>query len=585
MGAINPDWYAANATRAYPLDDAATARDDAGRELPPQILVDCRVRFPLTLGRFAYIGGVTVGPSIVTATLLAAPDALRPPGGTSVVGASFQPLGAVSLPRPVQPNRHYPIQPMAAGVGGWLVFGRGINDEPYSGRFSTPAQSLLLPRVASAYHPLPIPSLGKLGLADALAGVVQLLGGTDIEVIQALRKIDGAEVNAIVIRLVDSLNRNVFNLYAGPCSVRPESNNCAKPALQAINTVLPDCDGNLTIDFQGAGLTVVNFADGGGLALDLALGLADTCTDQDYLPDDTGKLPSDYEDECPPVPSIEPPPGGGDIPPPIYSADCVPLPYYESFDAGTPATWTVVYGDFTIEADESPGEPFGLEAPASGPAPGHIPGLTGLPPLHRASGTPDIGSAPINKSYAAINQSKRNVSVWNCGYDSRADLTCVTHLKVLAGPQANGGLIWNYFLNNPQYKNQNTTTYLMVLINPITNSLELWNYVSTGISTQFQRVGWWAAGSGVNQIVTGDWYQLKLRTRKWVPPPVYQNMWSLDMTVTGVSKPGFAPIHINQQWGVLDDDIIGHEAIGQFGVGSINAHCLFSFFQLGETPS
>jgi hypothetical protein len=572
VGTINPDWYAGNATRAYPLDDAATARDDSNQELPSQILVDCRVRFPIALGQFAYVGGVTVSTSIVTVILMAAPNACRPPSGATPGNTDLQPLGAVTLPRPVVPNRHYPITPMAAGVGGWLVFGRGIEDN-YSGRFSSPAQSLLLPRVASAYQPLPIPSLGKLGLDPGLTGVVQLLGNTDLEVVQDTREIDGAIVDAIIFRLVDSLNRNVYSFYAGPCAGRPESGTCATPVLEAINSAVPDCNGNLTIDFRN--VNVFPFVDGGGLALDLGLGMADVCLGQDYLPDNTGKLPSEYENLCPPpevpvIPPIEPTP-----PEPPSQEGCVALPYYESFDGVIPLPWTVVNGNFDIENDDSPGEPYGLEdSSGNTPAAGHTPGLTGLPPLQRATrNKPTPGATPIDRSYSAIAQSQRNASIWNCDYDSTLDLTCTTHLKLMPGPQVNGGIIWDYKAADPEFDNR--PTYNLVAVDLAVNALAIWIYRGYSI----QRSMWvpFNDANGTNMPVIGDWYELTVRTRLNADHPVNPVMWKIGITFKGVTNPAYPQKVWDQPWDLVP--------VGRIGLGTVNAWCRFSFFNLEPTPT
>ena len=465
MATINPDWYAGNATRAYPLDDAATVRDDAGRELPPQILVDCRVQFPAVLGRFAYVGGVTVGPGIVTVILMA--TSARPGRlPAQSVPAPDQPLGAVSLPVPVVPYRHYPIQPMAAGVGGWLVFGRGI-DEPYSGRFSMPGQSMLLPRVASAYDPLPIPTLGKLGLDPPLTGVVQLLGGTDLEVVQDIREIDGGIVDAIVIRLVDSLNRNVFGLYTGPCGGRPESDTCTKPVVESINSVMPDCDGNLTIDFSGAASLPVRRRRRPGPGP--AAGHGRRLPGPGLPARRRGEPARRLRGHCPPpVPPVIEGPGGPTVPPPggvlpPIPSGCTPMPYYDSFDG-------------------PPSRPRGSRCPASSPSrpttrrrsptawrrrqrrrTGARPGawtaradrLPGVMPLSRAarSRCPPTAArgrsrparppswSPIDQSYGATDPTQRNVSIWNCDYDSSnpSGITMTTHFKMMPGPQINGG--------------------------------------------------------------------------------------------------------------------------------------------------
>jgi hypothetical protein len=582
MAAINPDWYAGNATRAYPLDDAATARDDAGLELPPQVLVDCRVRFPLALGRFAYVGGLTVGPNIVTAVLLATADAGRPPAGTPA-GGSGTPLGAVSLPTPVVPFRHYPIQPMADGVGGWLVFGPGI-DEPYSGRFTAPIQSLLLPRVASAYSPLPVPTLGKLGVDPPLTGVIQLLGATDLEVVQDTREVGGGIVDAIIIRLVDSLNRNVFGLYAGPCAGRPESGTCPRPAVESINGVAPDCDGDLTIEFLGA--QALEFAAGGGIALDLALGMAETCLGQDNLPDGEGNLPGDYEGECPaPTPPQVPPEEGGGPPPagglPPAAEGCVVLPYYDSFDGLLPTPWTVINGHFAMEADDSPGEPYGLFVPATGT--GGIPGLGGLPPWSRAARTaPPPGMVPVNQSYSAVDPSQRCASVWNCDYDfMNLDLTCTTHVKIMPGPQMNAGIILHGLQEGP-FPVPLPAAYHQFTIDIVNRFAAL--FVYNGATMVWSEAVYFLPG-GVP--VAGDWYQLTVRhyLDNGAIFPNNPRTHLIDFHVTGVTDPAFKPLLWNHiYWG--DESSWWLAApFTRFGLGAYNSHCRFSFFQLEATPT
>ena len=115
MAIRNQNWYDHNSSRNYPLDDLATAVDDSGQRLPSHFLADLYLKFPIVAGRIAYLGGITVGPGIVTAVILAAD------GPDSKTGI---PLAAVSLPRPVTPWRQYALDPLYPGVGGWIVFGR-----------------------------------------------------------------------------------------------------------------------------------------------------------------------------------------------------------------------------------------------------------------------------------------------------------------------------------------------------------------------------------------------------------------------------------------------------------------------------
>jgi hypothetical protein len=572
MGIRNPDWYAANATRAYPLDDAATARDDGGRELPPQILVDCRIRFPTTIGQFAYLSGVTVGPSIVTAVIMATPTAVLPPGGVLRNGVAMQPLGSVSLPKPVTPNRHYPIQPMAGGVGGWLVFGRGI-EEPYSGRFSSPGQSLLLPRVALAYDPLPVRSLGKLGLSQALTGVIQLLGSTDIAVTQEIRNIDSGDVDAIVIGLIDSLNRNVYSYYTGPCGGRPESNTCGRPVLEMINTVQPDCDGNLTIDFSKAYdiLKYLPFEGGGGFALDLSLGMADVCLGQDTLPDSAGNLPGTYPDECPPPLPPTPEPGPTPTPPGPLPAGCVPMPYYDSFDFGISSAWVPMKGDWAIEADDSPQEPAGATGPGPGPAPGRTLGFTGFPPLHRATRTTAPTITSINQSYACTNPSKMSVSIWDCDYDFlNMNLNVGTDIKIMPGPQMNGAIVLNYIAQDPTMGGM--PTFFSIGPNLVTNYLEF-NVFRGGLT---MAVGF---PFGTNRPKPGLWYELSVNSAISPNPGPNKDLWNFTIVLKPLEDPSFTLIEVMQPWGI--NLIHG----GKIGFGANNAHCRFSFISFWDSDN
>ncbi len=286
----NRNFYDLNGSRSYPLDDRATRTGDQGERLPNDVLVDASLRFPSHLGGYAYLSSLTVTKTLVTATFLACPDIDSPP-------ATFVPLAAVTARLPLQPGRHVALDALQPGVGGWVVF--GDVDEPVSVRLSTPRQGLLLPRAARPYQTLPVESVGKVGLAAALTGVVRLRGGTDVEVVADDRFVEGRNRKVVVVRLNSfSSRRNVFDVYKGPCGSRPESGNCDKPGVEFLNTVGPDCDGNVAIVFSGE-TEVTPYAGGSeGIVLDHPLGLTEACTKTDRLPDGQGRLPNEYDDFC-----------------------------------------------------------------------------------------------------------------------------------------------------------------------------------------------------------------------------------------------------------------------------------------------
>lgn len=276
MGRVGGDWYGRNGDRAYPVDDSATWVDDAGGFAPPDILVDAQLAFPSSHGPTAYVAALAAGPNVVTAIIAAEAGAFTPLAAVTVAG--------------VTPGVPYPVRPMAPGVGGWVVFGPDAV-VPYSGRFSSAGQSRLLARCARAYAAPPVPSIGKLGLATTLSGLVTLVAGSDLAISIRTMTIAGLPRRAIVIGLASSFNQNVFDIYAGTCKARPEAGNCRKTPLRAINGVGPDCNGNVDINFIG----VAAAAAAGGIMLSLPVSLAASCGN-DGLPGTA--VPGTYPDRC-----------------------------------------------------------------------------------------------------------------------------------------------------------------------------------------------------------------------------------------------------------------------------------------------
>jgi len=240
----NQDFYDLNESRPYPLSDEATGVDDDGARLPNRMIADLHISFPKLAGQRAMISAVTVTKNLVTVTILAT--------GTPSDPAAFTPLAAVSLVKPIDAHRQYPVEALYPGTGGWITFGSSAADdsataESYFGKFTLPSQSILLPSTTNAYDPLPIPEMSRLYNTTQLTGLVRLLGGNDIEIVAACREIPLAPPptgqptcdvllpqtrDVIVIRLKDSAGiteQNVFDTYKGPCGKRPESRSCGDP--------------------------------------------------------------------------------------------------------------------------------------------------------------------------------------------------------------------------------------------------------------------------------------------------------------------------------------------------------------------
>jgi hypothetical protein len=317
MAHRNPNYYNLQSQRAYPLMDTATAVGDGGEQLPSDILVDCRLRWPSALGQYAFLGGITVTPHVVTALFIVT---------NSQTTTTFAPLAAVSIPQPVDEYRPYAITPFQPGTGGVVVFGN-VRDT-FNARFSTPLQSLLSPDCAQPYTELPIPSLRKQGARTGLVGDVLLRGGTDITATQELVALPKIGLrNAFVFRLT---RLDAMQTYLGPCGGRPESGTCLKEGIESINDVVPDCNGNINIVIQG--LQTAAFVNCGqwdtGMVLEDSIKLSEICLQQRVRNASgtdlcTAELTSEY-------------------------LPCT-LPFTETFGNGVPADFYVMEGIFDMQ--------------------------------------------------------------------------------------------------------------------------------------------------------------------------------------------------------------------------------------------
>jgi hypothetical protein len=291
MSKWNLHFHTQNEGRRYPLGDFTSGRDDAGLELPSDLLVDGRLAFPAALGSWLVLSSYVVTERLVSLTLQVVSDL--------DVATGFAPLAVLHIPQPVVEGRAYVVQSDIGGVGGWLVFGSGVrNRHGTRGLFSTGRQAAFSPRVAIPLESPPVTSLGKLGMATELTGLVRLRAEAPLEIVGEDRMIDDVLRTVAVVRLVDNpTETSLFQRFAGPCGGRPESNTCGDPVpVELLNNVAPDCDGNITLEFSGC--AVVASTDGHGVIVDCGIGLTETCVPQQRLPDADGILPGEYDDSC-----------------------------------------------------------------------------------------------------------------------------------------------------------------------------------------------------------------------------------------------------------------------------------------------
>jgi len=249
MAKTNIQWENYNAQTRYPFRDTSTCVDNNGLELPRDIIVDMHVWYPRTdlVSDFEtvkiFVTSVSISANLISLTL-----GLDDGSGTLI------PLGAISVGPTVVPYKNYQISAFVDGFAGWVAFGEAIDNYTTlkSWVFSTAAQTAILPRCAKPYKVAyaGVSSIKKADGFTKLDGDITLLSGNDeaLVVEKTTRVIGGNTVNAIVFRLNEQKQTvDIHKSYLGPCDVSPYSGTCLKPPVLNINSVTPDCDGNINL--------------------------------------------------------------------------------------------------------------------------------------------------------------------------------------------------------------------------------------------------------------------------------------------------------------------------------------------------
>lgn len=536
MPVRNRHWYDRNATEKYPLDETAAAADSAGGYLPPDVLADLNLRYPAEYGLYPFVAAVTVTPTLVTVAVQAA-DRLDPP-------FSVTPLAVLTVRQPAPEGRLLALTPLQPGVGGWAVLWGGVRDRTYSGRFAGPRQALLTRRAARPYRPLPVAGLCRVHAARPLGGVVRLSGDAPLEVVAEDRDLPGVGPRRVaVVRLVaqDATDgfvqpagtaqaANVFRAFAGPCAGRPESQTCGDPQpIEFVNTVGPDCDGVLTVEFKGC-LVPAKLGDHAVL-LDAAMSLSRVCVPA-RIPAPDGRLPGEYDPYTflPPPPSPPPPPPPS---PPAESIDVVgDLPHTECFYGHAAVDFVVKAGAWRFAADDSP---------AAGDY------CTG-------------GSEAV--AYEAADPSTRAVSVWE-GFDP---LTVyrryVADVLMTPGPRSNAGLVLNY---RPHATAAGRYVYYVVEADYTAQAFRVARFNGVSFQTVLQQ--------SVPGLATGRWYRL----RADVSPGPSGGTTRITAVLTGIDDPvtvTIGPLVVSNYY----------PSTGRSGLGTDRAVSRFSFFHVEDLP-
>lgn len=473
----NQNWYDLQSTRRYPLDDRSTGIDDNGGLIRDSILVDCHIRYPDTLGDYVYVQGLTVSAGLVTVVFGVA-SSLTATDGTSIA--------AVTLPFPVTQNINYPVKELYPGVAGWVVLGSGIS-EPFTGRYSTPAQSLIAARNARAYRPLPVPSLRKLNTATGLTDVVNFTAAEPIKISRETIEVGGVEKQALVFRLDGAVgDQTALKYFLGPCGQRPESGTCPKPAIETINGIQPDCAGNVNFVFDG--FTGYPYTDCGGIDIISDIGLSEACyagaPKSRRKSRDNCTLTSESEDDANWYdPLTQTKPGtvifsSESLPDEGYPGTCAALPVCVDFSSGTAPQFVVKKGLFVFDETATPG-------------------TCASPPAYGTDLTLSTNYAYASADIVGVNIAlyKNCVSDWALGHKISTDLQVNTD-----GLDRNGGLVLNYVRGNPNI--DLPTTYIVAVIDCMKAQLRLLRYNGSRFVNEY---------STEFETFVNKWYRLSMR--------------------------------------------------------------------------
>jgi len=276
--ASSPSWYARNRARSYPLRGDATAVANNGDMLPETLIADLSIRFTGQPTDVAYIRSFSVTSKTVSIIIAV--------GGTTIATAT---AAAAEIGR--WPS--IPLKSKVSGTEGYVVF--GDPNQTGTWEFTSSAQSGLSWRAAGPQSVAKSdPRLSRFGFAKLSGPNVNLLGTSDISVVNERLLLDGVEREAVVIKLSDDAENDPLKDYVGSCGKRPESETCGEPdPILALSGVQPDCCGRIFLEFRGC-VDLHQLAGTCGVVIDCNTAAGDLCPAKELtLPTPDGTLPED----------------------------------------------------------------------------------------------------------------------------------------------------------------------------------------------------------------------------------------------------------------------------------------------------
>jgi hypothetical protein len=270
------NYYNLASVSQYPISDGADC------SLPRGILVDCSLRFPDSLGRYAFVSAAAVDAErvrlVFSASWKPAVETLEEQDDDEETPTI--PIAELLVTQPATVHRPLLLTPLQDGVVGYVVLGRAtkVNDAASFQRVAFkcdgPECAQIVPGCAFALPSDKFVSGIRSGVDDPLTGIVTLNQRGDVLVSSRNRDLgDGPEAT-----IVFGLNPTeaILKKYIGPMGQRPDSGTCRRPGIERM-LIEPDCDGNIDVIFHDFH-QYLDSRGYGGIALDVPYSLSDVCT-------------------------------------------------------------------------------------------------------------------------------------------------------------------------------------------------------------------------------------------------------------------------------------------------------------------
>lgn len=218
------DWYNENEGRAYPLQEDSPRVDQLGRVLPDDVIADTSLVIPNDLEDSVFLRTVSLSEALVTL----------------VIGTESQGLLVGTYARPVALYTPLTLDPITDDVSGFVVLGHGAQVVGGTYNFTEEESSRFAVKALHTFDALPIPYLGKIGLADRVKDIVEIQTSANVEV-----RFDSGS-NTIYFSLTESVRDD----FVSPCLRSDSIAGCGIPPIRTINGVTADGDGVITLEVQ-----------------------------------------------------------------------------------------------------------------------------------------------------------------------------------------------------------------------------------------------------------------------------------------------------------------------------------------------